>query len=246
MSRIVIYVVLPLVAAAISLFNLIGFWLENMMNPRLPDEVTVAFLAAYALIFVFVAIGIFGLRHGRLWLLIVSLVIVLAAGFLPRAVYSYVAEQAAQQQQADNAEAEMQFQSALLDFSSDIDDRIAGHQPFTGDEALKLVDFAADADLSYRSLMDHTPEAYDLLRQAIEGGVLDPNARTSEGKTVTLTFYDRTVAPTLRAVRVHDWEVLQILVTGGADVGQPGAADLKAALGKTVVKDASGRFLSLE
>jgi hypothetical protein len=246
MGRVVIYVVLPLVAAAVSAFNLVAFWLENMMNPRLPDEVTIAFVAAYALVFVFVAIAIAGLRHRRLWLLVVALVVVLAAGFLPRAVNSYVAEQAAQRQQADDAESEMRFQSALLDFSDDVDDRIAAHKPFTGDEAMKLVEFAAGADLSYRGLMDHTPEAYDLVRQAIEGGVLDPNARTSGGRSVTLAFYDKTVAPTLRAVRVHDWEVLQILVTGGADVGQPEAAGLKAALGKTAVKDASGRFLSLQ
>lgn len=247
MLRIVFAIVLPLAAAAAGAYFVIAFWLENLLNPRLPDAVTIAILAAGIGIVAFTVGAVLLALRARWILAVLCMIVVVAAGMAPRFVYDRHLQQQALQKQADDAEAEMQFQATMLDDSDDIDRRADENDPMNGDEALAFVNFVAQADLSYRGLMDHTPEAYDLLRHAIDVGALDPNARTSDGKTVTLAFYDKSIAPTPRFVRVHDWEVLQILVTSGADLSKPEAADLRAALGKTVVRtDPSGRTLSLE
>jgi type II secretory pathway pseudopilin PulG len=256
MNRIVVYFLLPFVVAAASAINIVAFWLSNLLRPSWPMAVTTSIWASAVAILVFAGVA-FGAasrtKRVRRSLLALSLVVIVAAGFVPRAVDFYDQAQLQAQEQMAGADAEMEFQSAYLDRSDDVDQRIADKQPFTPDEALEFLDFAAHADLSWRSLPDHTPEAFALVEQAIEGGILDPNALTttaptadSPAVTVTLAYYDKAIRPASpRAIEKHAWDVLQILVAHGADVSSPDATQLRGDLARTVVLG-EGRYISLK
>jgi len=250
MRRILIHVVLPLVVAVTSLANIVVFRLDNLLRPSWPTITTASIYAAAGVIVLFAILAV--LRHRR-WTLITALVVIVAAGFAPRVVDFFAVSEQEAQDQAEGADVEMEFQSAYLDRSDDVDQRIATKTPYTADETLDFLEFAADADLSYRSLPNHTPEAFALVEQAIAGGILDPNALTtttptadSPAVTVTLAFYDKRIRPVSpRAIAKHDWDVLQILVAHGADVSSPDAAGLRADLAKTVALG-PGRILELK
>ncbi len=256
MNRVVVYFLLPFVVAVASAINLVFFWLNDLLRPSWPLALTLAFWGAIAAILIFsgVAFGaVSRTKRVRRWLLVISLVVIVAAGFAPQVVDFFVEGQQQAEEQAAGADAEMQFQSDYLDRSDDVDDRIANKKPYTPDEALAFLDFAADADLSWRSLPDHTPEVFTLVEQAIAGGILDPNALTtsaptadSPAVTVTLKFYDKRIRPSSPGtIEKHAWDVLQILIAKGADVSSPDAAQLRADLAKTVVLG-TGRYISLK
>ncbi|MEJ0013983.1 MAG: hypothetical protein WDM94_15515 [Bauldia sp.] len=255
MNRVVVYFLLPFVVAVASVISLILFWLNDLLRPSWPAPVSVAF--GGALIAILLACGVaFGAvsrtRRVRRSLLAVALVVIVAAGFAPWVVDFFVRGQQQAAEQVAGADAEMQFQSDYLDRSDDVDDRIANKKPYTAQEALDFLDFAASADLSWRSLPDHTPEAFTLVEQAIAGGILDPNALVppptadSPAVTVTVAFYDKRIRPSSPStIEKHAWDVLQILVAKGADVSSPDATQLRADLAKTVVLG-TGRYISLK
>ena len=255
MKRIVFYIVLPLIVAAASIWNLVKFRLDNLLDPSIPELTTLSWYGAFLFVAVAVILAI-RLRLARPWIrrvaLVLALVVIVAAGFAPRLVDAYISQQQQAVQQAEGADVEMEFQSAYLDRSDDIDARTDAHKPYTGEEALAFLEFAADSDLTWRSLPDHTPETFALVEQAITAGVLDPNTivappvADSSPKTVTLAFYDKRIRPAAPlTIARHDWEVLQILVATGADVSSPDAAPLRADLARTVVPG-TGRYLQLK
>ena len=249
MRRNLPYVALPLIFAALSIANMIMFRLNNLLKPSWPDITMYGFYAGIAGVIVFTAAE---LLMRRWWILVPALVLVVVAGFLPRVADFYAQSQQQAAEQVAGADAEMQFQSDYLDRSDDVDDRIANKKPYTADEALAFLDFAADADLSWRSLPDHTPEAFTLVEQAIAGGILDPNGLVTPptadapAVTVTLAFYDKRIRPSSPStIEKHAWDVLQILIAKGADVSSPDATQLRADLAKTVVLG-TGRYISLQ
>jgi phosphate/sulfate permease len=247
LGRHLLFIVLPFAVAAASAWNVIAFRLERLMDPRLPESVSIAMILALIAIGLLMALAISGRKAGRRFLLAASLAAIAVAGFAPRALHAYLEQKAVLEEQAVGAEAEMQWQAALLDRNDDLDQRVDDKRPFSAAQALDLAGFAADADLSWKGLMDHTPEAYDLLRQAIEARILDPNARGEDGKSVALAFYEARVKPNLASgIRVHDYEVLKILADGGLDLSAPEAADLKADLARKAVGDAGSRTVKLE
>ena len=256
MKRLLIQVAIPCLAAVASAGNIVLFWLDTMMRETWSPVQNLAEHGAEAAVVVFTFTAIFAARlHPRPRRLIfaVSIVLVLAAGFVPRAVDLALQTSAAASDQAAGADLELQFQSDLLDRSDDVDQRIAAKKPYSATQALDFLEFAADADLSWRSLPDHTPEVFALVEQAISEGILDPNAlmtatptADTPPETVTLAFFDKRIrqgAPS--AIRKHDWDVLQILVAKGADLSADAAATLRADLAKAVVLG-PGRFLRLE
>jgi hypothetical protein len=256
MNRVVVYFLLPFVVAAAGVINLIFFWLNNLMRPAWPALVSAAFYGAVVAILVFCGVAFSAAsrtRTVRRVLLAMSLIIIAAASFVPQGVDFIVKGQQQAEEQAAGADAEMQFQSDYLDRSDEVDDRIANRKPFTAEEALAFLDFAAHADLSWRSLPDHTPEAFSLVEQAIAGGILDPNLVTtttptadSPAVTLTVAFYDKRIRPSSpRTIEKHAWDVLQILIAKGADVSGPDATQLRADLAKTVVLG-EGRYISLK
>lgn len=248
MRRLLAFVVLPLLAAAASVYNVVDLRLSHLMDPRLSDFVGAVLYAALAVVAVFTLIAIF---WRRVWILIPCLIIVLAAGFAPRFVQNSEENARTAVEQAEGADAEMEFQSASLEWTEDVEARIAAKNPYTAEEAMAFLEFAADADLSWRSLPDHTPQVFELVERAIAGGIVDPNGLmptpTADAPAVTLTlaFYDKRIKPASpRTIKRHDWDVLQILVEGGADLSMADAASLRADLARTVVLG-EGRFIEL-
>ena len=255
MKRILAYVVLPLVAAAAGLANVVWFRLENLLRESWAPLLDFAWYGSIGAIVILAVVAMLAVRWRplvRRSTLGVAVALMLAVGFVPRALDFALQMSATASDQAAGADLEMQFQSDLLDRTDDVDQRTASKMPYTGAEALDFLEFAADADLSWRSLPDHTPEVFALVEQAITGGVLDPNAlmptptADSPPESVTLAFYDRRVRPGApAAIKKHDWDVLEILAGNGADLSSPAAASLRADLARTVVLG-PGRFLSLK
>jgi hypothetical protein len=254
MRRILLAVILPLIVAGASLWNVVEFRLSNLLRPAWPEAVTLSLYGAVALIVVFLLLALTAARRGaRLgWLrVVVAIVVMAAAGFLPRAVDLRVADVQRTKSQEEGADFEMEFQSDYLDRSDDLEARIAAKKKYGAEEALDLIHFAVESDLSYRSLPDHTPEAFDLVRQALDAGMLDPNALAtppvadSPPRTVTLAFYEAEILPNSpHTIERHDWDMLQLLIAHGADTSGPGAARLRKDLALTP-SATTGRYISL-
>ena len=164
-----------------------------------------------------------------------------------------VAEVRQAEAQKEGAEAEMEFQMALLDWSDDVAARIAERRPMTAEEGLAFLEFAAGADLSWRSLPDHSKEAFALVSDALDAGILDPDALTTRAPvadspaiTLALLFYEKHIAPgSPRSIAKADWQLLQMLMLKNPDLSAEDAAPLRADLGRTpVIGD--GRFIHLE
>jgi hypothetical protein len=255
MRRILLAVILPLLVAAASLWNLADFWLSDRLHPAWPVTLIYAFYGAIALIAVFLLFAFTAARAGaRLGFLrvLVALVVIAVVGFAPRFVSLRIADAEQAQREPTGADAEMRFQSAYLDRSDDLDARIAAKRPFTAEEALAFLQFAAESDLSWQSLPDHTPETFELVREALDAGILDPNALTtppvpdSAPRTVALAFYEAEILPNSpHTVERHDWDLLQLLIAHGAETGGPDAARLRTDLARTP-SPGSGRYMSLE
>jgi type II secretory pathway pseudopilin PulG len=241
--------------AAASIGNVVFFWLSNLLREDLAPIVKLSMTAAIVVILVAAGVAFSVVGRSKLVrrsVLAVALIVMIAVGFVPRVLDLLDTQQRQAEQQTANADAEMQFQSAYLDRSDDIDDRVAQKQPFTPQETLEFLDFVASADLTWRGLPDHTPEAFTLLAQALDGGVLDPNAMTtnaptadSPAMTVTLAYYDKEIRPTMpRAVERHAWDVVKALVDHGADISSPEAAQLREYIAKTPTGE--GRYIQFQ
>ena len=244
-----LFILLPLIAAAGSIYNLVDFRLNNLMDPAPSDLTSAVWYAALAAIVVLAPLA---MVRRNVWLLALSLIVIIAAGFAPRIADVYVETTKAAEEQVEGADVEMEFQDANLERTEDVEARIAAKNPYTPLEALEFLEFVADADLSWRSLPDHTSQTFALLEQAIAGGILDPNSlmptptADSPAVTVTLAFYDKRIKPTSpNIIKKHDWDVLQILVAGGADLSMADAASLRADLARTIVLG-EGRFIELK
>jgi hypothetical protein len=252
MNRVLLYVVIPLVAAAASALNLVRFWLDNLMRPSWPALLSLVWWSAFVVIVAALILAVRSMEHGRRAFLAIALVVIVAAGFAPRIVELVLSGQQQARDQAEGADIEMEFQSAYLDRSEDVQSRIAAHRTYTAEEALDLLDFAATSDLSWHSLPDHTAETFALVKDALAADVLDPNAlatpATADSPAVTLTllYWEKNVRPgSPGAIEKHAWDLLQMLVAAGADLSSPDAAPLRADLAKTVVPG-EGRFVRLE
>ena len=248
--RALLVTLFTLAVAAASLWNLVSLKLENLLRPSWPEMTTLAWYAAFAVILAAAAVAMWSRRW---WILVPALAVVVAAGFLPRVVdVTVLAEEAAVEVSEDTA-AEMAFQEQHLEWSDAVATRGEEGTPWTAEEGLAFLDFAASSDLTWRGLPDHTPQAFALLAEALETNVLDPDALTtaapvadSPAVTLTLLWYDRHIRPTSpRTIKRYDWEILQMLVAAGADLTADDAAALRADLAKTVI-DEGGRFIRLE
>lgn len=253
MNRVLPFIVLPLVAAAASILNLVDFWLGDLMRPSWPQEIVWTWRVSLVIIVAAAILAMRGMTKGRILPLVLWLAVIVGAGFAPRVVDLVLAGQEQAREQAEGAQAEMEFQSSLLDMSDDIDARIAANDTMSAEEGMTLLDFAASSDLSWQSLPDHTPEVFALVRQALDAKILDPNALTtavptadSPALTLTLLYWEKRIRPgSPSRIEKHPWDLLQMLVAAGADLSSPDAAPLRADLARTAV-DAGGRFIRLE
>jgi hypothetical protein len=253
MNRVLLFIVLPLVAAAASILNIVSFWLGQLMRPSWPAEIVWSWRIALVVIVAGTIVAMRGMTKGRILPLVIWLAVIVGAGFAPQLVDLVLAEQRQAEEQAAGAAAEMELQASLLDMSDDIEARIAANDAMSAEEGMTLLDFAASADLSWRSLPDHTREAFALVQQALDAKILDPNALTTSAPTadapavtLTLLYWEKRIrAGSPSRIEKHPWELLQMLVAAGADLSSPDAAPLNADLAKAAV-DIGGRFIRLE
>jgi hypothetical protein len=133
-DRIVPYIVLPLVAAAASLLNLVHFGLEEIMRPVWPGLTRIAWYSAFVLILAAVVVAFRQMETGRRGILIAALVVIVAAGFLPRIVDPWAVAGEVAVDQAEGTPFELAFQMEHLAWSDDIATRTEGNRPWTADE----------------------------------------------------------------------------------------------------------------
>jgi hypothetical protein len=256
MKRILIRIALQLIAAAAGIFNILHFMLSNLLAPSYAVTDAAMYGAAGLIVLVTLAVLAGAVTNVlRTPWLVAALALTLSAGFVPRIADAGRRYQAARAQQIESQHIETKFLSDLAARKRDVEARIAERRPYTAEEALALIEFANDADLSYRSLPDYTGIAFALLEQALKASIVDPNGRLRgerfkdlSGESLVTYFYKRYIVPGKRAnaIRVREWDLLQLLVRNGADLSEPAAAELKADLGKTVVREAPSRFMRLQ
>jgi hypothetical protein len=245
-------VLLVLAASALSGASVVWFWLDGLMKVR-PEATRLALTYAPVAILLLAVIALILAWQARRQALVIGLcVLILLAGVTPRLV-DFTAESLADRQaQSEDDSVVADFETDFAARTKDVAARSASREIYRPLAMLDLVDFAGTADLSYRSLPDHTAEAVALLKQALAAGLVDPNVRLDDppvakyaGAPLYLYVYDRDVKPLrARLIKARDWDLLQLLITNGADLTVPEAAELRADLAKTVVRE--GDWVRLE
>lgn len=169
----------------------------------------------------------------------------LIAGIAPVAidqVYSSIEASkrrvAEENKKAENRAFEAKFLSQLEAYKKEVAERIAAKRPFAPRAAQDFLEFVQGSNLRYRSLSDHSPAAFALLKEALDGKVLDPNVQVG-GKTKAdvsdeplfvayYKFYLQSGATmAVKRVREREWALFQMLVAGGANLDDPAAAVLR-------------------
>jgi hypothetical protein len=169
--------------------------------------------------------------------------LIVVAGLVPQAVDRIARRAAEDAAAAENARFEADFLAELDRRQRDVAERSAGRAAYTPAEMLDLVAFADSADLGYRSLPDHSAEAMKLLGDALAAGLVDPNARLDDppvakhaGAPLFVYFHAVAIKPVGPArIEARDWDLLGLLVKGGADLDLPEAAEVRADLARTAV-----------
>jgi hypothetical protein len=182
------------------------------------------------------------LRQNGGWIYRAALAVMLIAGIGPFVADRQLTKiEVANRQAAAAAERqalEAKYQSQFDAYRKDVAERVAAKTPFTPREAQTLLDFVQGSDLGSRSLPDHSPDTFALLKQAIDGNVFDPNARVKGPRAIDVAeeplfvgyykFYLQSgLTMPQKRVRERDWKLFQILIAGGADLDDPAAAVLK-------------------
>jgi hypothetical protein len=244
---------LLLVAAAASAFNIFWLRLEHLMDPRWElDSQLLIVLIAIAVVTIAGMVLTFKLAVPTPWVLAAT-VLVVVAGFVPRAIDAYDESQA----RAAQAVADRAFEAKLLaDLEArkaDNEARIAARRPYTPEEAEAFIEIVRQSNLIYRGLADHSPVAMALLRRALEGKVFDPNApvknRFKAGAPplpLFLAHYRMIRQVPERPVETREWKILLLLTGHGADLSLPGAEPVATDLRKTATPVLNGVYLDLK
>ena len=242
MKRPLLLTLLALVVAALSVFC-VWFLLVTYVMRSTPAIINTIMIAALVVIALgFVAALIFAWQPGRGHAYSAALAVMLIAG-IGSNVFNWirsgiVAETQRVEDAAERKAIEAKFLSQLEVYRKELPERIAARKPFTPREAEKFLDFVQGADLSYRLMPDHSPQAFPLLKQAMDEKIFDPNARIKGPRPVDVAeeplfvqyykFYLQSGAtmPTPH-VRERDWTIFQMLIAGGANLDDPTAALLR-------------------
>jgi hypothetical protein len=237
---------LALLALAVAALSVFFVWvvLVTYVMRSLPSAIETAMTVSLVIIAAAMcAAVVFALRQegGRIYR--AALLVMLLAGLTPAAVsWTHATIEDANRKIEDaNKKAEQEafeakFLSQLETYRKDVAERIAAKNPYAPREAQEFLQFVQGSDLRYRSLPDYSPQTFPLLKQTLDGKVLDPNARV-KGPTrvdvneeplfvVYYNFYLKTGVE-LKRVREREWKLLQLLVAGGANLADPAATGLK-------------------
>lgn len=192
-------------------------------------------------------------RMGRPWTLTaVVIAAIAAAGAAPMLVDHVLLSVEEAQAQAERDQAARLLRDEIVSRAEDVTARIAAHRPYTPDEAFGLVWLVGRA----ASSGEGGPKAMDLLRRALDAGLIDPNGRLTRGAPTVVgqplyvgvhtLFIAAQPGASVRTFESADWEILKLLVAHGADLSLPGGAAVAADLGRKPVLDGNGRFMHLE
>jgi hypothetical protein len=252
-KRIAFVIAIQLVAAAVSIVNVVHFRLTNLLEPS-QEATDFAALATLAVVVVLTILAPLAVAKEARWLIAV-VAATLLVGFAPRIVDAAMRHATAAAREREDRGIEATFLSHLAAHKQDLAARISDGRSYTPEEAFDLIWFVSQADLRYRGLPDYSSDALTLLQQALERKVVDPNGRVQGGPWKTLSgaplflyFYEMRISPAVRVngvVGFEDWRLLELLIENGADITLAEAAPLKEDLQKTPVRDVSGRFIQL-
>lgn len=249
--------VLQLLVASASVFNVIRFRLDNLLIERGAelDRLTLAGLAVAAMSTAAVLVlcwRVTALTPLRAGLALVLIGLTALSGVAPGMIETRVravehATREAEQQQREDA-----FARELAQWTADIDRRAAAARPLEPEQAWSFVDCIASAGYRNDGANPPSAQALELLHRALAAGLIDVNAavpghrlKDPAPRPLFLQFYTERVAPVRNVLARQDWEIMRELAAGGADLALPDAAPLVADLAKTVVPGPS-RFVSLK
>jgi hypothetical protein len=246
MKRKALFIALALLAAGLSLANLIDFMLSHLLDSV--DHGNMIFGSAIAvLVLLGFSIGL-TLRSIANAISVIVIGAMLLVGFLPRAVDAVQRQYQADQDRIEGARVQEAFLTELAAHQKDLDTRLAQHRPYSAEEAADLTAFVQSSDLSWRSLPDYSEAAFPLLERSLKAKILDPNSqivRNGQSAPVFVDFYNRNIRPTRTAIRVRDWKILELLIANGANLSIPEAQALSADLARKRIAEPKG-FLRLE
>jgi hypothetical protein len=246
MKRTATSIALALLAAALSLANLIDFMLSHLLDTV--DHGNMIFGSAIAVL-VLLGLGIWlTLRSAAKISVAIAIGAILLIGFLPRSVDAVQRHYQAERNRIEDARMQEAFLAELAAHQKDVDARVAQHRAFSGQDAADLIDFVQGSDLTWRSLPNYSETAFPLLERSLKANVLDPNSQISRnGRSVPVfvDFYNRNVRPTKTAIRVRDWKILELLIANGANLAVPEAQSLSADLARKRIAGPQG-FMRLE
>ena len=235
MKRLLIVIALQLAAAGLGLTAVVLFFLGNLLQPT-RDATQIAFyVAVTAILLLTVAAVTLAIREraGTSYTpaLAVMMVLTVLAGFLPAVVENQMRERDFAARRAEDREIDGDLMNRLGARQRDVAARIADHRAFTPQEALDLVVFVDGADLRYRGLADHSPEAFALLAQALDARLIDVNGEVEPDRrrkpgAMPLFLYYYGIRVFNGEARPNEWKMLDMLVAHGADLTRPEAKPL--------------------
>jgi len=179
------------------------------------------------------------------WAYRTALAVMLVAGLAPVALNWHLSSIGAANQKIEEANKKAEQQAFEAKFMTQIEatkkgvaERVAAKNPFTPREAQEFLEFVQGSNLNHRSLPDHSPAAFALLKQALDGKVLNPNARVKGPRAVDVAeeplfvvYYKFYLQPGAtmpqKRVREREWKLFQMLVAGGANLDDPAAVVLR-------------------
>ena len=244
------------IAAAVAIGSLLLIKIGNMMTPGAgpDDRLMLAALGAIVVVAVTGLVPAFRLPPLASAVCTVFAVALMAgAAFVPHAAdWSEKAERAARIA-AEQGAYQTRFLADLEARREDVEARIAAGRPFAPEEADAFLAFVRRSNLSYVQGPNHMPAAIALLRRALEAKILDPNAPVRD-------FVMAPIGPVPLYLRLHrelrqapdqpvlaqDWNILLLLIAGGADLSVPLAAPVAADLRKTATPEYGELYLRLK
>jgi MFS family permease len=237
---------LALLAIAVAGIAIGSVWflLVTYVMRSVPSSLEIAMAMSVAVVLVgLVAALLVAWRGDGGWRYRAVLAMMLIAGLAPWALEWRVSSIAAEDRKIEEANKKAEDQAleakllARLDtYKKDVAERIAAKNPYTPQQAKAFLDVVQESDLSRLLLPDYSPQAFALLKQALDGKVFDPNARVQGPRVVDAAaeplfvgyykFYLQS-GIMLRRVREREWTLWQMLIAGGANLDDPAADVLR-------------------
>jgi hypothetical protein len=255
-----IWLVVMLLAASVGIGSCLLLGLQTMMKSTgdLTNWISIALLIILVVCGVTVGLAFVVEPGSYRWMFPIAIVIVLAAGYVPRLHYANVVRQQQLEAVAEARAYEAKLLGDLLTRRQDIETRIAAQRPYTGPEALAFFNLVTGSDLTYRSQGDHSADALAMLKRALEGKVLDPNVMVrgpaiidKEDEPLFVQVFRTRVRwighgeKLPETIRRLDWEAFKLLVTNGADLSRPLGDRVAEDIARTTVAANDPKYLQL-